>query len=156
MQEIARQYFHGDGPTKSVTECCRRLFCNILPNAIWGLGALQALGIEQERLNSLPLPNSLRYGLSQQWSVTSHSMQLGCKSSRSERARPDGFSICLPSGIGILGVREWVNKLTEAALLGSAGCARGDISRQTGIPLRYDRSTKSPCRIAGGFPARLG
>lgn len=53
VSEIAQQYFRDDDPTKSVTECCRRLFGNILPNATWGFGALQALGIDEDQLQNL-------------------------------------------------------------------------------------------------------
>ncbi len=53
VTDIAHQFFGDDDPTKSVTDCCQKLFGNILPNATWGLGALQSVGIEENHLNSL-------------------------------------------------------------------------------------------------------
>ena len=59
VSEIARQFFPDEDPTKSVTDCCRRLFGNILPNATWGFGALQTLGVSDEQLRSVPLAQQL-------------------------------------------------------------------------------------------------
>lgn len=59
VAEIAKEYFPDDDPTKTVTECCRRLFGNILPNATWGFGALQTLGVDEDQLRNMPLAQQL-------------------------------------------------------------------------------------------------
>ncbi len=59
VSDIARSYFSDEDATKSVTNCCRQLFGTILPNATWGFGALQAMGVERDQLSRLPLAQQL-------------------------------------------------------------------------------------------------
>lgn len=64
IQEIAREFFHGDeNKTKALTDACRAIYRNLVNNGTWGLSALSRLsGIDFEslsdadrrRINALP------------------------------------------------------------------------------------------------------
>jgi hypothetical protein len=64
IQDIAREYFHGDqNQTKAITDACRAIYRNLVNAGTWGLSALSRLSgidfeslseVDRRRINTLP------------------------------------------------------------------------------------------------------
>jgi hypothetical protein len=64
IQDIAREFFHGDeNRTKAITDACRAIYRNLVNTGTWGLSALSRLSsidfdalseVDQRRINTLP------------------------------------------------------------------------------------------------------